>query len=38
VGIVSLADLAVDSDEAAMDDDLLGEVLEGISEPGKSNQ
>jgi len=37
VGIVSLADLAVDSDEAAMDDDLLGEVLEGISEPGKSN-
>ncbi len=33
VGIVSLGDLAVDSDKTDVDDDMIGEVLEDISAP-----
>ncbi|MFN8489419.1 MAG: CBS domain-containing protein [Caldilineaceae bacterium] len=35
VGIVSLGDLAVDSDKKEVDDDIVGEVLEDISAPAK---
>ena len=35
VGIVSLGDLAVDSDQKDVDDDIIGEVLEDISAPAE---
>ena len=35
VGIVSLGDLAVDSDRKDVDDDIIGEVLEDISAPSE---